>query len=90
MEVFELPLLRNLYVYSNRLVQLEEDLAFLEKPIKAPLQSLNIADCRLTSIPDFGVLPGEYFTGSGCFQCLYLPIFLHRAVASKHLLEPIN
>lgn len=29
----------------------------LERPVKAPLQKISIADCRLSSIPDFGILP---------------------------------
>uniref|UniRef100_A0A1L8E314 Putative membrane glycoprotein lig-1 n=1 Tax=Nyssomyia neivai TaxID=330878 RepID=A0A1L8E314_9DIPT len=56
-ELFDLPHLRNLYIYSNNLYDLRADLESVEKPIKAPLQLLNIADCRLGSLPDFGILP---------------------------------
>uniref|UniRef100_A0A1B0CEM3 Membrane glycoprotein lig-1 n=1 Tax=Lutzomyia longipalpis TaxID=7200 RepID=A0A1B0CEM3_LUTLO len=56
-ELFNLPLLRNLYIYSNNLYDLRTDLESIEKPIRAPLQLLNIADCRLGSVPDFGILP---------------------------------
>uniref|UniRef100_A0A6B2EDP0 Putative membrane glycoprotein lig-1 n=1 Tax=Phlebotomus kandelakii TaxID=1109342 RepID=A0A6B2EDP0_9DIPT len=56
-ELFSLPLLRNLYIYSNNLYELKTDLEVLEKPIKAPLQLINIADCRLNLVPDFGILP---------------------------------
>ncbi|XP_059613901.1 leucine-rich repeat and immunoglobulin-like domain-containing nogo receptor-interacting protein 1 [Phlebotomus argentipes] len=56
-ELFSLPLLRNLYIYSNNLYELKADLEALEKPITAPLQLINIADCRLNAVPDFGILP---------------------------------
>lgn len=29
----------------------------LQKPIVAPLKKLSLFDCRLTQIPDFGILP---------------------------------
>uniref|UniRef100_A0A182K1S5 LRRCT domain-containing protein n=1 Tax=Anopheles christyi TaxID=43041 RepID=A0A182K1S5_9DIPT len=56
-ELFQLPVLRNLYVSHNALLNLEQDLLKIEKPIKAPLQVLGLADCRLQRLPDFGVLP---------------------------------
>ncbi|GAB0097017.1 Leucine-rich repeat [Sergentomyia squamirostris] len=56
-ELFSLPLLRNLYIYSNNLHDLAVDLEAIEKPIAAPLQLINIADCRLNTVPDFGILP---------------------------------
>lgn len=36
---------------SNKLIQK------LQKPIAAPLQKVFLADCRLSSLPDFGILP---------------------------------
>lgn len=57
-ELFQLPLLRNLYVHDNDLVHLDEDLKNVQKPIRAPLQFINMAQSKLTHIPDFGVLPG--------------------------------
>ncbi|XP_055626877.1 toll-like receptor 3 isoform X2 [Toxorhynchites rutilus septentrionalis] len=57
LELFRLPILRNLYVASNALHDLERDLELLEKPIKAPLQVLSLADCWLTRLPNFGILP---------------------------------
>ncbi|EDO63949.1 AGAP006647-PA [Anopheles gambiae str. PEST] len=57
LELFRLPSLRNLYVSHNTLSKLDEDLPALEKPIKAPLQVLGLADCRLQRLPDLGVLP---------------------------------
>ncbi|XP_058459365.1 uncharacterized protein LOC131435467 isoform X2 [Malaya genurostris] len=56
-EIFRLPLLRNLYVSNNALHDLEEDLMLLDKPIRAPIQILNMADCWLTKLPNFGILP---------------------------------
>lgn len=35
-------------------------LKLVEKPIAAPLQKISIANCRLASLPDFGVLPDLY------------------------------
>ncbi|XP_030386542.1 leucine-rich repeat-containing protein 4B [Scaptodrosophila lebanonensis] len=57
MELFQLPKLRNLYADSNDLVYLEQDLQTLTKPIRAPLEYLNIANCELHDIPDLGILP---------------------------------
>uniref|UniRef100_A0A182RDJ9 Leucine rich immune protein (Coil-less) n=1 Tax=Anopheles funestus TaxID=62324 RepID=A0A182RDJ9_ANOFN len=57
LELFQLPVLRNLYVSHNALYELEPALVNLEKPIKAPLQVLGLADCRLQRLPNFGVLP---------------------------------
>lgn len=57
LEIFQLPSLRNLYVDSNELINLNSDLRSLEKPIQAPLEYLNVADCGLQDIPDLGVLP---------------------------------
>uniref|UniRef100_U5EE05 Putative membrane glycoprotein lig-1 n=1 Tax=Corethrella appendiculata TaxID=1370023 RepID=U5EE05_9DIPT len=57
LELFNLPLLRNLYVQGNALYELNRELDTLEKPIRAPLQIINLAECRLTKIPNFGILP---------------------------------
>nr|XP_036225768.1 toll-like receptor 4 isoform X3 [Bactrocera oleae] len=57
LEIFQLPSLRNLYVDSNELFNLDRDLQALETPIQAPLEYLNIADCGLENLPDLGVLP---------------------------------
>ncbi|XP_011177863.2 relaxin receptor 1 [Zeugodacus cucurbitae] len=57
LEIFQLPSLRNLYFDGNELFNLERDLKALETPIEAPLEYLNIADCGLKKLPDFGVLP---------------------------------
>lgn len=57
-EIFNLPLLRNLYIADNSFGDRGfETLQNLEKPIKAPLKVLSIANNRLYKIPDFGILP---------------------------------
>ncbi|KAH8407562.1 hypothetical protein KR222_005740 [Zaprionus bogoriensis] len=57
MELFQMPRLRNLYMDSNVLRDLHEELQQLEKPIRAPLEYLNVANCELHDIPDLGILP---------------------------------
>ncbi|ALC42056.1 Lapsyn [Drosophila busckii] len=57
MELFQLPRLRNLYIDSNDLRELQQDLETLERPIAAPLEYLNVANCELHDIPDLGILP---------------------------------
>lgn len=60
-DVFNLPLLRNLYIGDNNFKdQGFEKVQELNKPLKAPLKILNIANNRLTKMPDFGVLPDLY------------------------------
>lgn len=34
-------------------------LQHLSRPIRAPLQQLNLADCELMEVPDFGILPSK-------------------------------
>ncbi|XP_043643205.1 leucine-rich repeat-containing protein 4B [Drosophila teissieri] len=55
LELFQLPRLRNLYIDSNELTSLNLDA--LEKPIRAPLEYLNVAACELQELPDLGILP---------------------------------
>lgn len=57
LELFRLPLLRNLYVAYNNLANVEDDLLLLEKPVRAPLQILSLAECWLKRLPNFGILP---------------------------------
>lgn len=60
-EIFNLPLLRNLYLADNSFGDRGfETIQKIEKPIKAPLKILSIANNRLYKIPDFGVLPELY------------------------------
>ncbi|KAH8269420.1 hypothetical protein KR018_002792 [Drosophila ironensis] len=55
LELFQLPRLRNLYIDSNELTSL--DLEGLQKPIRAPLEYMNIANCELQELPDLGIMP---------------------------------
>jgi len=55
--LFQLPRLRNLYIDSNELTSL--NLQALEKPIRAPLEYLNVAGCELQELPDLGILPSK-------------------------------
>ncbi|XP_055920158.1 insulin-like growth factor-binding protein complex acid labile subunit [Eupeodes corollae] len=57
LEIFQLPSLRNLYVDSNDLINLNNDLKRLEKPIQAPLEYFNVAECGLQDLPDIGIVP---------------------------------
>lgn len=60
-EVFNLPILRNLYIADNSFDDRGfETIQKVAKPIKAPLKILNIANNRLNRIPAFGVLPELY------------------------------
>jgi Leucine-rich repeat (LRR) protein len=57
-EIFNLPLLRNLYMSDNSFSDRGFDtLEKVAKPFKAPLRVLNIAQNRLTKMPDLGILP---------------------------------
>ncbi|CRL03552.1 CLUMA_CG016392, isoform A [Clunio marinus] len=60
-EIFNLPLLRNLYLADNSFGDRGfETLEKIRKPIMAPLKVLSIANNRLYKIPDFGILPELY------------------------------
>lgn len=52
-----MPRLRNLYVNDNQFITLDDDLKQIDKPIRAPLEYLNLAKNSLKHLPDFGVLP---------------------------------
>lgn len=41
-------------------MELRNFLQSLEKPVSAPLQKINLSNCRLSSVPDFGILPELY------------------------------
>lgn len=60
MELFQLPHLRNLYLNNNNLYDMNQNLEALVKPIKAPIQILNVANCNLNEVPFFGILPDLY------------------------------
>ncbi|GBP28162.1 Leucine-rich repeat transmembrane neuronal protein 2 [Eumeta japonica] len=55
--LFQLPSLRNLYMSGNALIYLDRELQSLQRPIKAPLENLDLSDCRIDSLPNLGVLP---------------------------------
>ena len=60
-ELFNLPMLRNLYMADNSFTDGGfETLDKIAKPIKAPLKILSIAQNRLTKIPDLGILAELY------------------------------
>lgn len=60
-EIFNLPLLRNLYIADNSFGDRGfETLQKIPKPVKAPLKILSIANNRLYKMPDFGILPELY------------------------------
>lgn len=60
-EIFNLPILRNLYIADNSFGDRGfETIQKIQKPIKAPLKILSIANNRLYKIPDFGILPELY------------------------------
>ena len=71
LEILHLPSLRNLYVDSNELRDLENDLEALDKPIRAPLEYLNVADCGLQDLPDMGILPSKFAVSSQMLQLFY-------------------
>lgn len=54
-ELIELPNLRRLYLADNDLRN--EGFATMERPIRAPLESLNIANTEIERIPNFGLMP---------------------------------
>lgn len=57
-EIFNLPMLRNLYMAEMNIGDAGfQGLNDIEKPIKAPLAVLSIADTRINKMPDFGILP---------------------------------
>lgn len=56
-ELFQLPMLRNLYVANNNLMFSSSNPFSLEEPVQAPLQVLSLAHCKIKLLPDLGVLP---------------------------------
>lgn len=54
-EIFNLPVLRKLYLADNELRN--EGFATIKPPVKAPLVYLNIASTEIDRIPDLGILP---------------------------------
>lgn len=59
--IFQLPSLRKLYLKGNPLLQKSFKNLDIPKPIKAPLELLDLSDCRLTELPYLGILPQMNF-----------------------------
>lgn len=57
-DIFSLANLRKLYLAENEL----HNLAFqnISRPIKAPLEYLNLARTEITKVPNFGIMPDLY------------------------------
>ncbi|XP_026739454.1 leucine-rich repeat transmembrane neuronal protein 1 [Trichoplusia ni] len=54
--IFQLPSLRKLYLRGNPIFHKSSELT-IDKPIKAPLDLLDISDCKMKELPDWGYLP---------------------------------
>lgn len=54
-EIFSLPQLRVLLISDNFFASF--DFSKVSRPIKAPLESLDIANCSLNAMPNLGLLP---------------------------------
>lgn len=59
--IFQLPSLRKLYLSGNPLLHLSFKDMSITKPIKAPLELLDLSDCKIDELPDWGVLPQLLF-----------------------------
>ncbi|XP_059051008.1 leucine-rich repeat-containing protein let-4 [Achroia grisella] len=55
--MFQLPSLRNLYLKNNPLLHLSINNLQLRKPINAPLELLDLSNCKLEKLPNWGTLP---------------------------------
>jgi hypothetical protein len=55
--IFQLPSLRKLYLKDNPLMHLSFSKLNLQKPIKAPLELLDISACKILTLPNWGPLP---------------------------------
>ncbi|XP_072942530.1 uncharacterized protein Lapsyn [Epargyreus clarus] len=55
--LFQLPSLRKLYLNGNPLLHLSLSNLQITKPIKAPLELLDISENKLKVLPDWGILP---------------------------------
>ncbi|CAH2050517.1 unnamed protein product, partial [Iphiclides podalirius] len=55
--IFQLPSLRKLYLSGNPLLHLSLKDLSITKPIQAPLELLDLSDCKINQLPDWGVLP---------------------------------
>lgn len=80
--ILNLPSLRNLYLSGNPLVTLEAVMKTIPKPIKAPLEQLDLSNCRLFHLPDLGILPQLRF-----YNISYNPL---RSLEAHHFARTCN
>ncbi|XP_068626625.1 leucine-rich repeat transmembrane neuronal protein 2 [Battus philenor] len=59
--IFQLPSLRKLYLNGNPLLHLSFKDLTITKPIQAPLELLDLSDCKINQLPDWGMLPQLMF-----------------------------
>ncbi|KAG6458697.1 hypothetical protein O3G_MSEX011005 [Manduca sexta] len=59
--IFQLPSLRKLYLKGNPLLHLRLNDLMITRPIKAPLELLDISDCKIKELPQWGPLPQLIF-----------------------------
>lgn len=59
--IFHLPSLRKLYLRGNPILHKTINSLDLVKPIKAPLELLDLSDCKIKELPDLGYLPQLQF-----------------------------
>lgn len=59
--IFQLPSLRKLYLRGNPILHKTINSLDLVKPIKAPLELLDLSDCKIKELPDLGYLPQLQF-----------------------------
>ncbi|XP_013177231.1 PREDICTED: tsukushin [Papilio xuthus] len=55
--IFQLPSLRKLYLNGNPLLHMSLKDLTITKPIQAPLELLDLSDCKINKLPDWGILP---------------------------------
>lgn len=55
--IFQLPSLRKLYLRDNPVLPLSFQNLALHKPIKAPLELLDISSCKIEVLPSWGTMP---------------------------------
>lgn len=55
--IFQLPSLRSLYLRGNPLLHMSLSNLKIQKPIRAPLEILDISDCKIKELPSWGSLP---------------------------------
>lgn len=59
--IFQLPSLRKLYFRGNPILHKSFNELTIVRPIKAPLELLDISDCKIKELPSWGYLPQLLF-----------------------------